>query len=111
MNARRYTLAEIRLMVTHMEACELCAKGDQELLTGLADESLPPHELDDAITTAHYPAWLRFAGTEHLAAGYPNPLPWRQGEEATNGHRGPAQVRRVAPGGARAPRAGRARAV
>lgn len=78
---RSYTADEIRLMVTHMENCELCAKGDEDLEAELYDESLPAEELDAAITSSHSPAWLRFTGKAHLIEQHPNPLPWRGPED------------------------------
>ncbi|WP_433382690.1 hypothetical protein [Streptosporangium sp. CA-115845] len=53
----RYTAAQIRVMVGHIESCEVCGD-DPEISAGLYDEGLAPEELADFIATGHDPAWL-----------------------------------------------------
>ncbi|MGW4644081.1 hypothetical protein ACWEN6_36570 [Sphaerisporangium sp. NPDC004334] len=54
----RYTAAENRDMVTHIEGCEQCCGDDEEIRAGLYDEGLPPAELEDYIGVTHSAEWV-----------------------------------------------------
>lgn len=52
----RYTAAQIRAMVKHIESCKVCGD-DPEISAGL-NEGLALEELADLISSGHDPAWL-----------------------------------------------------
>lgn len=52
-----FTVQQIRDMVLHIQACPMCAAGDEELAASVYDESLPPEELAAFIAAGHSPEW------------------------------------------------------
>lgn len=56
----RWTAAQIRDMVAHIEGCPDCSGDDQDIIASTHDESLPPEELAEYIATTHSPEWAAF---------------------------------------------------
>ncbi|MFC7388453.1 hypothetical protein [Sphaerisporangium rhizosphaerae] len=107
----RYTAAQIRDMVTHLEGCEQCCGDDAEIRASLHDEGLPPAELEEYIRVTQ---WVTRIAANQQPGGCPgqirrpSPPPAKAGRRVslrrrpTSGH-DPERTRACTPGSARSP--------
>jgi signal transduction histidine kinase len=55
-------------MITHIQNCEQCSGGDDDINASVHDRSLPPDELEDYIAGSHDPQWRTFlSGAQRVA--------------------------------------------
>lgn len=74
-----YTANQIREMVLHIEQCGLCSgppdNKDQDIIQSCYDESEPPVELADYITSSHDPKVLAIFTSMREWEPYALPIP------------------------------------